>query len=108
MIYRIVYDPRARSDLRRIYYNLAVNLEAPEHAARLYHTSKERIDKLRWMPERYRLYEWEPYRSQGIRVMPVKRYLVFYRPNPETVQVEIHRILYGGMDLSAALHDTEP
>ncbi|MBQ8401784.1 MAG: type II toxin-antitoxin system RelE/ParE family toxin [Clostridia bacterium] len=55
------------------------------------------------MPGRFRLYDKEPWRSRGLRIMPVDNYLVFYIPDTENETVSIIRIMYGGRDIDAQL-----
>lgn len=108
MIYQVITTERSETDLQNIYQYFLLHHNDPDTGARLADRLMTRIEALQWLPERYRLYEMEPYRSQGLHVMPVGRYLVFYKVDSRRAHVIIHRILYGGMDLAAALHDTEP
>ena len=57
------------------------------------------ISKLDYMPEKFRRYEREPWKSRGLRVFPVDNYLVFYIPNEETRIVTVIRVMYGGRDI---------
>ena len=54
---------------------------------------------------RHRLYEEEPWRSQGLRVLPVDNYIVFYLPDETSATVSIIRIMYGGRDIDKQLND---
>lgn len=47
----------------------------------------------------------EPLKSQGLRIMPVKNYLVAYIPKEDEHTVYIIRIMYGGRDISKQLND---
>ena len=55
------------------------------------------------MPERHRRYEKEPWRTRGLRLMPVDNYIVFYIPNDERTVVNVVRIIYGGRNIAAQL-----
>lgn len=105
MIFAVSYSAKARQDLRDIYKYIAYELLAPEAAA----GQTERIMKvarsLEQMPMRHRLYEEEPWRSQGLRVLPVDNYLVFYLPDETSATVSIIRIMYGGRDIDKQLND---
>ncbi len=61
------------------------------------------------MPERHRLYEREPWKSRGLRVLPIDNYVIFYISDAATMIVTIIRIMYGGRDvenqLKLAKHD---
>ena len=64
------------------------------------------IRSLESMPERNPLYKDDPWRSQGIRFLPVKNYLVFYTVDASADTVSIVRIMYGGRDVSRQLDET--
>ena len=55
------------------------------------------------MPDRFRSYDREPWKSRGLRVFPVDNYLVFYVPNEETRIVTVIRVMYGGRDIDKEL-----
>jgi toxin ParE1/3/4 len=55
------------------------------------------------LPFRYRLYEKEPWRGKGLRVLPVDNYLVFYLPIEDQRTVAIIRIMYGRRDIEKQL-----
>ena len=59
------------------------------------------------MPMRYRLYDEEPWQSQGLRCFPVKNYLIFYYPDETKGTVYAVRVIYGGRDISRQLSETE-
>ncbi len=55
------------------------------------------------MPERNRLYEREPLKSRGLRVLPIDNYVIFYIPDAVTMIVTIIRIMYAGRDIENQL-----
>lgn len=57
------------------------------------------------MPERFRLYEREPWRSRGLRVLPVDNFVVLYIPDEEKETVTIIRVMYCGRDIEKELHE---
>lgn len=95
----IAYTVKARQDLRDIYEYIANALLAPETARRMTERIMRDIRTLESMPERNALYKEEPWRSEGLRFLPVKNDLVFYLINGATDTVFI-RIMYGGRDIS--------
>ena len=58
------------------------------------------------MPLRFRLYEEEPWHSEGLRFFSVDNYLVFYLPDETKNTVSIVRIMYGGRDIRRQLSET--
>lgn len=103
MNWRITYTDEAKQDLRKIYEYIACRLLEPDTAARQARRIMRKIRALDEMPMRYRLYDEEPWHSQGLRFFPVDHYLVFYIPDETKTQVDIVRIMYGGRDISSEL-----
>lgn len=106
MSMKIVYTHTARQDMREIYEYIAFTLLVPGTAHSLTDKIMADIRSLEKFPERNPLYKDEPWRSQGVRFMPVKNYLVFYTLKKETETVSIARIMYGGRDISKQLEET--
>ncbi len=106
MSWNIVYTAQARQDLRDIYEYIALGLLAPENATRQTQRIMKTIRTLEEMPMRHQLYEEEPWRSQGIRFLPVDNYLIFYLPAELQNVVNIVRIMYGGRDVGEQLSGT--
>ena len=65
------------------------------------------VRELDEMPMRFKLYEDEPWKSKGLRFVPVDNYLIFYLPIDETNTVSIVRIIYAGRDMNKQLQETE-
>ena len=105
MIFDVSYSAEARKDLRDIYEYIAYELLVPETAARQAERIMKAARSLEQIPMRYRLYEGEPWHSQGLRVLPVDNYLVFYLPDETNATVSIIRIMYGGRDIENQLND---
>ena len=106
MSMKVVYTYTARQDLRDIYDYIAFTLLVPDTARSLTDRIMADIRSLEKFPERNHLYREEPWYSQGVRMMPVRSYLVFYTVKNETETVSIARIMYGGRDISKQLEET--
>lgn len=65
------------------------------------------IRSLDEMPQRYKLYDDEPWHSRGLRTLPVNNYLIFYLADEEKAVVTVIRIIYGGRDISKQLSETQ-
>ena len=59
----------------------AFELQSPENASGQLDRLEEQILSLDTMPERYRKYEKEPWKSRGLRVLPLDNYVVLYIPD---------------------------
>ena len=81
MIYEVELSEQADSDLRGIFEYIAFELQSPENASGQLDRLEEQILSLDTMPERYRKYEKEPWKSRGLRVLPLDNYVVLYIPD---------------------------
>ena len=101
------YDVRlardAVNDLETIFEHIAYVLQSPENALGQLDRLEQGIASLDDLPERFRVYEREPWTSRGLRMMPVDNYLVFYIPDAAAQTVTIIRVLYGGRDIERQL-----
>ena len=102
-MFDVQISEQADNDLRGIFEYIAFELLAQENAAGQLDRLEEAISKLDHMPEKYRRYEREPWRSRGLRVFPVDNYLVFYIHDEETKIVTVIRVMYGGRDVHKEL-----
>jgi toxin ParE1/3/4 len=58
------------------------------------------------MPERFRQYEKEPWRSRNLRVMPVDNYIVFYTVDNKNRVAAVIRVMYNKMNTEKELDNT--
>ena len=104
MSYEVTLTPEAKRDLWEIYRYIAVELQSEQNANGQLDRLEENILKLDEMPERFRVYDREPWRNRNLRVMPVDNYLVFYIPDHQAENVAVLRIMYGRRDIDAQLN----
>ena len=104
MKYKVNYTESAKRDLREIYEYIAYNFLKPGTAADLIRRIQDDILKLDENPERYKVYDEEPWKSQKLRHFPVDNYEIFYVVKAD--EVDIVRIMYGGMDIGKQLQRT--
>ena len=103
MSYEVLLAPEAMRDLREIYRYIALDLQSAQNAAAQLDRLERRIHALGELPERYRVYDREPWRSRNLRVMPVDSYLVFYIPDSRAQTVNVLRVMYGRRDVDVQL-----
>ncbi|MBR4201259.1 MAG: type II toxin-antitoxin system RelE/ParE family toxin, partial [Oscillospiraceae bacterium] len=94
---------KCKTDLRCIYEYIAFSLSEPETAAGQVRAIMNAIRSPDEMPMRFRQYENEPWFSQGVRILPVSRYVIFYLPQEDRRAVSTMRIMYGCRDLAKQL-----
>lgn len=89
--------------MRSIYEYIAFELLSSDNAAGQLGRLEEHIVGLEESPEKFRYYEKEPWRTRGLRVMPVDNYLVFYIPDKDAGIVTVIRVMYAGRDVDSQL-----
>jgi len=92
-------------DIEDIYIHIATELLEPVTAANIITRIKKVIFKLDHMPERFRLFDKEPWRSKGLRLFSVGNYIIFYHIVPDVNTVYIDAVIYGARDLDTVLED---
>ena len=103
MIYTVNVTRQARHDMKAIYEYIALTLMEPGIAEKQYTRIEKAIDGLDKMPERFRQYEKEPWRSRNLRVMPVDNFLAFYIVDTANGIVTVIRIMYGARNIEKEL-----
>ena len=106
MKYEVVISDQADLDVRKIYEYIAFEKMAPDTAAELIDRIEEHILKLDEMPYRFRQYEREPWKSRGLRIIPIENYIVCYIPRDEIMTVTVIRIFYSGQNIHKHLKKT--
>lgn len=76
---------------------------SPDNAAGQLNRLEKDITSLNEFPEKFRLYEKEPWSSKGLGVMPVDNYQVFYISDKAEHIVTIMRVIYVGRDIENQL-----
>lgn len=100
MNYRVRVLPLAIEDLQEIYNYIAFELQSVINAENQLSRLQDEIQKLDFMPESFKLYEKEPWKSRGLRFFSVDNYIVFYVINNNAKEVNVLRVLYGRIDFS--------
>ena len=101
--YPVKITEKALGDMNGIYEYIAFNLQSPENAMGQYNRIADRVLELGFFPEKFRLVDFEPECSQGLRRMLVDNYSVFYVFKEELVTVT--RVLYSASDIEKRLKE---
>ena len=88
----------AEEDLSNIYNYILNDLQSEINAKRIITKLETEIYKLNLMPESFRLYEYEPWRSKGLRHFPVGNYEIFYIVDTDKKKAFVLNVLYGKMN----------
>lgn len=93
--YNVILSLEARADVREIVRYIAKELREPSTAEHMLGCIEETIGSLESMPEKYALVSDEYLAACGIRMVAVKKYLIFYTVDHSKNEVNISRVLYG-------------
>lgn len=102
--YSVIYSPEAKDDLREIYSYIAFELEAPDTAEGQVNRIRKEIRSLDFMPARYAIVDWEPWRSMEMHRVPVDNFIVYYAIDDKSRTVTVIRIFYGGRDAEGIIN----
>lgn len=103
MKYQVFTTEKAEEDLNSIADYLIYKLLAGETALKQIGRIEQAVMSLEEMPERYHVYDKEPWKEKNLRVMGVDNYLVFYITDNDNKTVTVIRIMYGKRDIEAQL-----
>lgn len=103
MKYKVELTKQADIDLRAIYEYIAFTLQEAEIAVRQLEKIQKGILSLDEMPERFRIFEKEPWRSRELRQMPIENFIIFYITNSKDKTVTIIRVMYGRRNIDKGL-----
>jgi toxin ParE1/3/4 len=105
MNYKVTLTPQAIDQIHEIVIYISHTLQEPKIAKHWVDFLYKEISELNFMPSRYPLTDEEPWRTNGIRKMPVKNFLVYYLIDEESETVSVTAVIYGRRDQLAALAD---
>ena len=79
---------------KKTVFYIANKLESPETAMKWSEYLRNEIETLQILPSRYKCVDIEPWKSNGIRKMPVKNFLIYYMIDENSTTVWITSIIY--------------
>lgn len=91
--YHVIFTRRAAADLEGIFKYIAH--DSPRNASRVITKLVDAIDSLGQLPHRYRVIKQHHRIRDGIRMMPVSPYLLYYRVLDPQRAVRIITIRHG-------------
>ena len=95
---KLKYLPLALKDLTNITDYIVYTLKAPKAALDLINEFDKSISHLQQFPYSCRAYQPIEKLETEYRMLPIRNYLVFYLVTDQNV--EIHRIIFGRMDIN--------
>lgn len=105
MQYNVKLTPHAIVQIQETIAYISKVLLVPETATAWADHLQKEISALNSMPARYPLIEEEPWRTRGVRKMPVKNFIVYYLIDEEKKTVWVTAVVYGRRDQLNALKE---
>lgn len=97
--YNVIYSSEALEDLKDIYAYIAYELQVPDTAKNQVNRIRKEVRSLDFMPLRYTIVDWEPWKGLGMHKVSIDNFVVFYTVDDDSMTVAIIRIVYGGRDI---------
>ena len=101
--YYVRITQQAREQLNGIKSYIEKILLAPEAAYKKVACLQSKIKDLSFMPNRVKLVEQEPYRSQGLHQMRVSNCYVYFWVDEKSCVVQVTGVVYASRDQRAFL-----
>lgn len=105
MRYKVKLTAQAIGQIEETIQYISKILLVPETARKWADALQCEIGKLNSMPSRCPFIEEEPWRTKGIRKIPVENFLVYYLIDEEKQTVWVTAVIYGQRNQIAALLD---
>lgn len=96
--YEVKVTMQALEQMGAIVHYISYDLMAPGAAENLLNDLKAAIMKLSVLPKRHSLIDEEPWRSEGVRKIVVKNFLVYYWVDDESNKVQVTAVIYNKRD----------
>ena len=106
--YSVSYSPEAMNDLREIYSYIALTLLVPETAEKQVNRIRKEVRSLDFMPSRYPLVDWEPWKSTGMHKVPVDNFVIYYTVDDDSYTVIVIRNFYNRRDMMSSINAEKP
>ena len=96
--YSIRMSTKAKNDYKKIIRYIKSNLHEPIIAEKYAILIKDRIDSLKYYPQKFEVASSVIVKQDNIRKLIINNYIVFYKIKEESKEVYILRIMYSGSD----------
>jgi len=102
--YKVIYSPQALKDMDAIYSYISGDLMSAKAAARIIGRIENQVENLALFPESHPKVDWEPWASEGVRKVPVEKFVIYYLPDENTQILKISRVVYGGRNVDSVIY----
>lgn len=105
--YDVKISGLAKIKMKEIYDYIEESLHSKQNAINQYTRIANAILSLSYMPERMKLVDFEPERSQGVRRMLIDNYSIFFIIDKSKSQVHVSNVIFSKSDIETKLKEKE-
>ena len=91
--YEVRVTRQALEQMKEIVHYISNDLMAPDAADNLLDKMKAEITKLSSFPKKHALIDEEPWRTEGVRKIVVKNFLIYYWVDDENNRVQVTAVI---------------
>ncbi len=96
--YTVKITSQAEEQIQEIVHYISHELKAPEAALHLLDALENSFVSLAQFPQRVALVDEEPWRTNGIRRLPIKNFLVYFWIDEDNLRVQVTAVIYEKRD----------
>lgn len=96
--YEVRVTRQALEQMKEIVHYISNDLMAPDAADNLLDKMKAEITKLSSFPKKHALIYEEPWRTEGVRKIVVKNFLIYYWVDDDNNRVQVIAVIYSRRD----------
>ena len=96
--YEVRVTRQALEQMKEIMHYISNDLMVPDASNNLLDKIKAEIMKLSCFPKKHALIDEEPWRTEGMRKIVVKNFLIYYWVDDENSRVQVTAVIYSRRD----------
>jgi toxin ParE1/3/4 len=96
--YTVKLTSQAKEQIQEIVHYITHELKAPDSALHMLDVLEDSFTSLAHFPQRIALTNEEPWRTNGIRRLPLKNFLVYFWIDENKMAVQITAVIYSKRD----------
>ena len=105
--YEVRVTRQALEQIKEIVHYISNDLMAPDAAHNLLDKMKAEITKLSSLPKKHDFIDEEPWRTERVRKIVVKNFLIYYWVDDENNRVQVTAVIYNRRDQTKQLSNMD-
>ena len=105
--YEVRVTRQALEQMKEIVHYISNDLMAPDAADNLLDKMKAEIIKLSSFPKKHALIDEEPWRTEGVRKIVIKNFLIYYWVDDKNNRVQVTTVIYSRRDQTKQLSNMD-